>query len=305
MVVALPVLASIPVDGVAARVNGHVITLSDVLGSSSELQMLLRQGQGGEQANAAYQRMLDEWIHRKLILDAYEDQKTIKIPEEMVDAQVEELVHERFDGDRNAFLQALGEEGRSEQAWREDVREQVIFRAMRNLRVDRHIRISPTEIRAHYEADPARFGEPPAWTYRMLVLPDGESKAGTTQQAEVAAALREGKPFEAVVQQFSSDSMAASGGLRGPVTPEQVRPNLREALAALDEGEVSGPISLEQHVVWLQMVKRQEAAVPSYEEAYDEVRQSLYRERADALFEAWMERLKQQAFVSILVSAPF
>ena len=303
--VVVPVQASVRIDGIAARVNGHVITLSDVLGASAELQALLREGRGGTVANSLYQRVLEELIGRKLILDSYGAQKEIQIPPIAVESQVQEVIREMFQDDRNAFLHALGEDGRSERAWREEIREQIIVRAMRNLRVDRHVRVSPTAVRARYDADPTRFGAAAEWTYRMIVVSGEAHDTAQALRDQVDEALQAGEAFEAVAQRLSEDALAGEGGLRGPIDPGQLRVEIREALSQLDVGAVSPAILLGQHMVWLELVERQDGETPGFESVYARIQNEIFRERAAALYESWLARLQERAFVSVVVTAPF
>ncbi len=305
LLLVVPLHASVRIDGVAARVNGHVITLSDVLGASTDLQALLREGRGGEPANSLYQRVLEELIGRKLILDSYGTQKEIQIPPIAVDAQVQEVIREMFQDDRNAFLRALGEDGRSERAWREEIREQIIVRAMRNLRVDRHVRVSPTAVRARYDADPSRFGQASEWTYRMIVVSAAETDEAQALRDEVQAALQAGEAFESVARRLSEDALADEGGLRGPVDPGQLRDEIRVTLSQLETGAVSPAVSLGQHQVWLQLEERQDGEIPSFESVYNRIQNEIFRERATKLYESWILRLQDRAFVSVVVTAPF
>jgi len=298
--------ATVQIDGIAAYVNAHVITISDVLGASARLQETLREGTAGESANALYQEVLTDLIDRKLILDAYEQQREIQIPPMLIDQRVQEVIEEAFRGDRNAFLRALGEDGRSERSWREEIREQVVVRAMRNLRVDRLVRVSPTAIRAYYEAHPEEFRQAGSVTYRMLVVPAGATvEGGGTMADAVAAALQAGEPFEAVVQRYSTDAFASQGGLRGPVAPEQLREELRSALAGLGVDEVAGPVVLGSNLIWLQGVASQPAREQSFVEAYDEIERILSRKRAEALYADWLARLRADAFVRVTTENPF
>ncbi len=292
-------VASVQIDGVVAYVNEHVITVSDVLGASETLQQQLRSGRAGAQANEMYAEVLAELIDRKLIADAYEQQREIQIPTVVVDERVQEIIQELFQDDRNAFLRALGEEGRSERHWRKEIREQVIVRAMRNLRVDRHIRISPTEVRAWYDANPDQFVQQAEVTYRMLVV-DTED---LVQQVEEALAGEE--DFAAVTRQYSTDGFAERGGLREAVDPQQLREEVRLALETLEVGGIRGPIMMGQNTIWLQLENRVAADVVPFERAYDDIQMRLFRERAEAMYNRWLARLRSDAFISVAVDALF
>jgi parvulin-like peptidyl-prolyl isomerase len=297
--------AGIQIDGVAAVVNAHVITVSDVLGASTTLQQKLRQGQAGQEANDLFVRILDELIDRKLIADSYENQREIKIPPMMVDERVREAIQDMFRDDRNAFLRALGEDGHSEKSWRNQIREQLVVRSMRNLRVDRFVRISPTEVRARFDAEPDRFSRPAVVSYRMLVIDHEEDVSPAGRRGQIQDALAAGESFDAVTRRFSIDRFAEQGGLRGPVEMRQLRDEVREPLEGLDAGQFAGPFALGQHMIWLQLEEKTQAVSASFVEAYDQIEQMLFRERAEELYRNWLGRLRSDAFITVKVSAPF
>lgn len=300
-----PLCAAVQIDGVAAFVNAHVITVSDVLGASSTLQQQLRDGRGGRAANEMFSEVLGELIDRKLIADSYQQQREIQIPPMVVDERVQEIIQEMFRDDRNAFLRALGEEGRSERSWREEIREQVVVRAMRNLRVDRHIRISPTEVRAWYDANPEQFVRQDEVTYRMLVVEAPAQDATTNAVEQVTALLEAGGDFTEITQQYSIDRFAERGGLREPVDPQQLRTEVREALETLEIGAFTGPIALGENMIWLQLENRVHAEKVPFEEASEMIRAALFRERAEAKYSRWLSRLRSDAFITVTVDQPF
>jgi parvulin-like peptidyl-prolyl isomerase len=297
-------LGSVQVYGVAAYVNQHVITVSEVLAASRVLQEKLRQDGAQSEANAIYQEVLNNLIDRKLILDAYEKQKEIQIPPVMIDERVEQIVRELFDDDRNAFLRALGEEGRSEANWRAGIREQVVVQAMRNLRVDSLVHVSPTEVRAYYNANAANYTRAASITYRMLVV-NAPTDAEDDVISRVNAALAAGDAFADVTRRFSIDRFAEDGGVRGPLEPTALRAEIREALQAMETGEVKGPIALDAHMIWLQLESFTPAQRQPFAEAQDEIRDEIYSLRAKKIYGAWVNRLRDDAFVTVAVEEPF
>ena len=138
---------SMRIDGVAAYVNAHTITIGDVLKASRRLQaMLANQATKPADADAVYQSVLQELIERKLIVDDYERQKKIKIPEDAFEERANAVINELFDGSRDKLLEALAADNITEEQWRESLRERIIVNAMKNLNVDSKITISPLDV---------------------------------------------------------------------------------------------------------------------------------------------------------------
>ncbi|HKN60913.1 MAG TPA: peptidylprolyl isomerase, partial [Candidatus Acidoferrales bacterium] len=68
--------------------------------------------------------------------------------------------------------------------------------------------------------------------------------ATATEAEQVLARLRQGEDFATVAKQVSIDPSASNGGYFNEVDPAGLRPELREALASLKSGEVSGAIQV-------------------------------------------------------------
>ncbi len=297
------------VDGVAAYVNAHVITYSDVLGASRTLQQMVAQRQGGEEANALFQKTLGELINRKMMLDAYVDQKLIKIPDEMVEERVQNVIREMFQNDRIAFLGALAEEGHSETAWREQIREQIVVGAMRNLRVDSQVRISPLAVRERYDQTVGQQQIPPAVMFGMIVIGIGQDEAARavqkTKLADAQAALAAGQDFAEVAKRYSEDSLAASGGMRDWVDPDMLRAELRDLVMQAEIGVVKGPVEIGPHYALVKVGGHRAAASRTFDDAYADIERELRMELEKRLYDEWIAQLRRDAFVRVLDEKPF
>ncbi len=295
---------SIQIDGVAAYANGHTITFSDVIGASRELLQKVRERQDGEDVNSLYLKTLDDLINRKLIVDAYEDQKEIKIPDEMVTERVETVVREMFKDDRIAFLRALSQDGQSEAEWRTQIREQMVVGAMRNLRVDSQVRVSPLTVRERYMQAPERYAKPAAVKFSMIVIAKGEDEASQATQRQklekAQAALASGTVFEEVARQFSEESLASEGGVRDWMPPDMMRSELAELVMKADLGAVSDVIEMGSNCILLKVEGRRDAAPSSFDEAYTGIERELRQEEGQRIYEQWIARLRKDSFVRIL-----
>src|SRR5262245_26112670 len=75
-------------------------------------------------------------------------------------------------------------------------------------------------------------------TFRLIVV------SSETTARELSERLRRGADADAIAAAESIDPSAARGGLIGPVVLAELRPELRDALAALKPGATSGVIRL-------------------------------------------------------------
>src|SRR5499426_4573723 len=98
------------VDGMAAVVNGEVITYSQVRALSAPQERLLRQQYTGndleKKLTELRQLAVKDLIDRRLVIQAFK-KESYEIPDHIVDQRIQQIIRESFGGDRNTFVKTL------------------------------------------------------------------------------------------------------------------------------------------------------------------------------------------------------
>src|SRR5450759_4036155 len=165
---------SVRLNGVAAFVNDHPITIGQVVDVIGPDLARLRQTARGKELNARrltlYREGLTNLIERQLILKVYADERLKNNPsasetddpathalDRNVERRVDLFIGDRFKGDRQAFIDALRSERMSMEEWRQRMRERIIVSMLRNREVETRMIVPERDIRAEYEAHPDRY----------------------------------------------------------------------------------------------------------------------------------------------------
>lgn len=134
--------------------------------------------------------------------------------------------------------------------------------------------VSEAEIREYYGRHEQELARPVRVSLRQILV-------GTLNEArDVKRRLAKSpRAFDAIARGESRGPEAATGGDMGSFEPGQLPPELEAAAFALPEGGTSEPVQspLGYHV--LRVDSRQEAHAVSFEEARDEIRLRLARDR--------------------------
>src|ERR1700730_5585059 len=134
------------IDGVAAIVNGDVITFSQVQEVSGPRERTLREQFTGQELidkiKEARLAALSDLIDRQLIVQEFK-KKQFNIPEYVIDDQLQNLIKDEFAGDRQAFLRTLNAQGYTLNKFRENQRDKVIVGAMRQNNVKGNFTATP------------------------------------------------------------------------------------------------------------------------------------------------------------------
>ena len=122
------------VNGIAAVVNGDVITYSQVREVVEPRERMLRAQFQGEQLVKQVQEArlaaLKDLIDRQLIIQSF-NKEGYQIPDHYVDQEIDTIIKESFGGDRNTFIKTLQAQNFTLGEFRKMQREKMMVQAMR------------------------------------------------------------------------------------------------------------------------------------------------------------------------------
>lgn len=297
--------ATVPVDGYAALVNDQVITTTEVLGAMQPVERQLRQTYRDAELELklqeAYESALDALIERMSIIDAFKQRKDMALPDTYVNARTEEIVRTRFNNNRAEFMTALQADGLTLEEWKNNLKNSMIVSIMREREVDSKVQVSPQAVREAYDQSADTYRVPPQVELRMIVLHRGttpeEAALKLKQAEEIRRRLLAGEDFGELAKQISEGPKAAAGGYAGWIDPGTRREELADAINDLDPGEISEVIEAGDELYILKVEGRKNAAVIPFEKVQEDIRNDLQKKEAKRLYDEWINRLKQKAFI--------
>src|SRR6266545_4399304 len=128
------------INGIAAVVNGDVITYSQVRELSAPREKLLRSQYTGEELEKQLKQLreaaLKDLVDRRLIIQAFK-KENYQIPDHLVDQRMHEIIRESFGGDRNTFIKTLEAQNYTLGEFKEKELERMIVQGMRGKNVKR------------------------------------------------------------------------------------------------------------------------------------------------------------------------
>jgi peptidyl-prolyl cis-trans isomerase SurA len=268
LLLSLPALAfaqrAVLVDRIVAVVNKEVITYSELNEAVGEaLRQLRRQG-----TPAPSQAVLERQILERLILDKAQLQLArdigIRVDELQLDRAVQRIA-QRNNMTLADFRQVLERDGVSFDAWREDLREQILLSRLREREVNDKIQVSDGEIDLFLEelkSNPTRVEYNLA--HVLVRIPEQASPeriAEARARAEKAQAeARAGADFGGVAASYSDAPDALTGGALGWRTQDRLPALFAGALRGMKAGEVSEVLRSPAGFHLLKLNERRDAA---------------------------------------------
>lgn len=292
------------VDGIAAVVNGDVITLSQVRGVVGPRERLLRQQYRGEELEKQLKTVraaaLKDLIDRQLIVQDFKKQE-FSLPEYFVDQRVSDIIRENFGGDRNTFIKTLQAQNYSLGQFRKDEFDKIIVSAMRGKNVKPNTIASPVRIKEYYQKHRDEFTSKEQVKLRMIMIPsrsaEGNSASQKAMAEEILGKLASGADFERMAQMYSEDSTRDLGGDWGWIERKTLAPELEKVAFALPAKKISTIIELGGNYYILRVDEKKGGVTKSFAEVRTEIEKKLLQEESQRLQENWLAGLRQKATI--------
>ncbi len=292
------------IDGIAAIVNGDIITYSQVRGLSAPRERLLRSQFHGEelekQIKEAREAALKDMIDRQLIIQSFHKEK-FELPQHFVDERVNDIIREEFGGDRATFIKTLQAQNYSLTEFKKLEMEKIIVAAMRGKNVKPVTTISPTKVTEYYQKHKAEFTAKEQVRLRLIMIPtraaEGNSAAQKAVAEEILGKLADGAPFDRMAQMYSEDATRDSGGDWGWIERKTLAPPLEKAAFNLPPGRVSHVIELGPNFYILKVEEKRGGDAPSFAKLRPEIEKKLMQEETQRQQEIWLAGLRQKAYI--------
>lgn len=292
------------IDGIAAVVNGDIITYSQVRALVAPREQLLRSQYSGEelvkQIKEARQAALKDLIDRQLIIQAFK-KESYQIPDHYVDQRVHEIIQENFGGDRNTFIKTLEAQNYTLGEFKKLETERMIVQAMRSKNVKREMIASPAKIDEYYKAHRSEFAPKEQIKLRLIMIPahanDGNAAAQRSMAEEILGKLANGAEFDRMAQIYSEDSSRDRAGDWGWIDRKTLAAPLEKAAFNLPVGRISNIIEFNGNFYLLKVEDKKGGAMPSLAQVRDQIEKKLLQQEAQNLQEKWLASLRSKAYI--------
>ena len=226
-----------------ARVNGDVITATDI-DQRLALVLLANQGKIGDEER----ERLRQQILRNLIDESLQIQEAKALDLEVKQAEVEQryaLVSQNFKRTPKQMSDYLSQNGSSDRSIKRQIQAELAWQRVLGRKVTPFINISEEEVKSIVDRLNASKGtkEYDLGEIYLSGTPETMEETGKTA-AQIMQQLQQNGSFVAYARQYSEATTASVGGRLGWIRAEQLPPQLAEAAATMQVGQIAGPIPL-------------------------------------------------------------
>src|SRR5437660_8101907 len=292
------------VDGMAAIVNGDVITYSQVRALSAPREKLLRSQFTGQDLENKLKEVrelaLKDLIDRRLVIQAFK-KESYQIPDHIVDQRVHDIIRESFGGDRNTFIKTLEAQNYTLGEFKEKELERIMVSAMRSHNVKMNSIISPTKVEEYYRKHRDEFTSKEQIKLRMIMIPGQKDTASAPAQKalaeEVLGKLAAGAEFDRTAQVYSEDSTRDNGGDWGWIERNTLAAPLEKFAFNMPVGRISNIIDYAGNYYILKFEDKRGGTTRSLAEARSDIEKKLLQVEAQGIQERWIATLRAKAYI--------
>ena len=302
------------VDRSVAIVNEDTITLSEVNDLGKPFFQKVTEETPPERLPEALKQarkaVIDKLIDKKLVL-----QEAKRINLKVSDEEVENAIKRIVSNNKTTieqFKKELSAAGLSEKQYREELREQVLSSKLVNHEVRSKVVIPEEKVLDYYDNHfTEKSGGSDFYIQQFGAVwnkTGRDGKISSQDEARTKAELvheraQKGEDFKSLVKQYSDLPTAADGGDLGTFQLDEMAGYMREAVGSLKPGAISAVVENEGVYHIFKLVSSQPGKIVTkapYDSVKEEIREKLYQQQTEQLFNDWIKGIRDKAYIKIL-----
>ncbi len=304
---------AVEVNGIAAKVNGQVITKNEVSFMLAPVYAQLatqypRRGPEFErQFKDARDKVLQELIDRQIILDEFK-QLGASIRPNLIDEEIKRQMREMYNGNETKFREELKKSRLTMEGYRTMTQEKMVVQSMRAQQFADAPPPLPNEIQNEYNEikTTLRDTSKDRITFRKIFIPaaDPENPLATpeTQLAlaeDLATQINNGKDFEEIAKANSKDAFADMGGLQEDLPRTDLSAEFASIIFESPDGKVIGPLLDPRGFTIVKVISKNLGPAPPLATVREMVEERVRRKKTSEQYERWIKARRKRSMIEL------
>jgi peptidyl-prolyl cis-trans isomerase SurA len=304
------------IEQILVKVNGEIFTKSDL--EQRQVAALRQRGQTidlkNDLSNAQLRQALDE-VTPQLLVDAVDEMLIVqrgkelgyRLGDEQFKSVLDNIKKENKMETEEQFQAALKAENMTLADLRRNLERQMIQQRVQQNEVLGKIGVTDDEAKKYYDAHLNEFTTAPTVTLReILVTIPADSKglnvAADEAAKEKAETIRKsvttgGESFDKFASDVSDSPSKANAGLIGPLSVNDISPELRKLIEAMKPGDVSELVRTPRGYQILKLETITPTQTMTLEQAREQISERVFTDKRKAEFQKYLEKLRAQAII--------
>jgi len=304
------------IEQILVKVNGEIFTKSDL--EQRQVAALRQKGQAidlkSDLSNAQLRTALDE-ITPQIMVDAVDEMLVVqrgkelgyKLGDEQFKSVLDNIKKENKMESEEQFQAALKAENMTLADLRRNLERQMIQQRVQQNEVLGKIGVTDDEARRYYEAHMNEFTTPPSVTLREILITVSTDAKGLNVATDEAAKARAeeirkrvtsgGESFEKLAAEVSDSPSKANAGLIGPLSVNDISPELRKLIESMKPGDVAELVRTPRGYQILKLETITPTQTLPLDQAREQISERVFTDKRRAEFQKYLVKLRTQAII--------
>ena len=293
-----------------ARVNGTVLTDRDLVREEYSIFPYARQHNGvipPEMEPDVRKGALKMIVFEELVYQEAQRRKLTISQERLNRALADFRKQFSSPAEYQQFLKTEFQD--SQQLLLDRIRRSLLIQQLLKIEVEQKSTVSLAELKAYYDKNPARFEYPESFSFQTITFlpPDKPTPALVKEQRKHAEdALKQAKAaktdeaFGMLAEKISEDDYRVMMGYHKPVDKTRLPPIIAQTLAAMQPGQVSEIIQVDQAYTIVRLVKHVPAGKAKFADVKPDLQKELEKKKTNEVRASFDRKLQQGAKIEVL-----
>jgi peptidyl-prolyl cis-trans isomerase SurA len=304
------------IEQILVKVNGEIFTKSDL--EQRQVAALRQKGQAidlkSDPSNVQLRKALDE-ITRQIMVEAVDEMIIVqrgkelgyRLSDEQFKSVLDNIKRENKMESEEQFQAALKAENMTMADLRRNLERQMIQQRVQQNEVLAKIGVTDDEARSYYESHLSEFTTPPTVTLREILISVATDSKGLNVATDEAAKARGeeirrrvtsgGESFEKLAAEVSDSPSKANAGLIGPLSVNDISPELRKLIESMKPGDVSELVRTARGYQILKLETMTPTQTMPLDQAREQISERVFTDKRRAEFQKYVQKLRAQAII--------
>jgi peptidyl-prolyl cis-trans isomerase SurA len=304
------------IEQILVKVNGEIFTKTDL--EQRQIAVLRQRGQQmdlkSDAGNQQLRKALDE-ITPQIMVDVVDEMLIVqrgkelgyKLSDEQFKSVVDNIKKENKIETEEQFQAALKSENMTMADLRKSLERSMIVQRVQQNEVMGKIGVTETEAHQYYDTHLNEFTTPPTVALREILVTVPNDARGINVGAEEAAKEKAeqlrtrvttgGEPFEKVAAEASEAPSKANSGLIGPISLNDLSPDLRQMIEKMKVGGVSDVVRTTRGFQILKLESSTPVETLAFDQAREQISDRVFTDKRKVEYLKYLEKLRSQAII--------
>ncbi len=304
------------IEQILVKVNGEIFTKSDL--EQRQVAVLRQKGQAADVKsdpnNTQLRKALDD-VTPQIMVDAVDEMLIVqrgkelgyKLSDEQFKSVVDNIRKEnKIDSDEQ-FQAALKSENMTMADLRRNLERQMISSRVQQNEIMAKIGVTDEEAKKYYDAHTSEFTTAPTVTLREILVSTPTDPKGLNVSADEAAKSRieairtrvtaGGEAFDKLATEVSDSPSKANAGLIGPLSVNDISPDLRQLIEKMKPGGVTEVVRNARGYQIFKLETMTATRTLPLDQAREQISERVFTDKRKVEFQKYMQKLRTQAII--------